>query len=161
MRLLKHSWARVLLWTLVLLVFLPAVFAGCAGTQTQTPPDCQNSWIYKTNFLPAGPILVRTALATAMVVKPEIKPAIIAGCLAAWKSLSAGDLAGGVNGLLTGMKVKEVQYAQPALVALSSLMEAGMINGQPVKLDACDLNVLKSLVKNIALDAGAQAGDFQ
>jgi hypothetical protein len=151
----------------IILVSLSLALAGCGGQAVtpggtpapdkQIPAGCEKSWIYtQTDFLPYGPIVIRTGIATAAAVKPEIKPMIILVSLVAWKALDKNDL----SGVTAAFKdSKAAQYITPAVVAISSLMDQGV--GQSVKLDACDLNVLKSLMKNIGLDAGAQASDFQ
>lgn len=135
---------------------------GCAGTQTTTPPECQNSWIYKTDFLPTGPIVIRTGVAFFLAAQPQYATAIRAGCITAWKALATGNLAQAMTALMNALRLPGAdRYVAPATVLLASLAEAGMVNGSPVQLDACDKNVLMSLVKNIGLDAGAKLEDFQ
>lgn len=144
---------------LVVLACVLAVTTGCVGLQVQPPPNCENSWIYKTNFANGGPIVVRVATATWLAAQPDHKPAVRRSCVLAWQALESGNLITAISFLTRAFQV-DSRYMAPAVVLLAALAEAGTVNGVQVALDPCDKNFLKSLVKNIGVDAGALPTDF-
>lgn len=147
-------------WIVVLLVFL----AGCATTGPVQPPQpppvpagCEKDFFYNQGaaFLPYGPALIRAGVATAMLAKPEAKPIIGVVCLGLYEIFKADypDLV--QAGKLIEKSAKEARYAGPALAALAELLpQMKMPDGRTPKLGPCDKNILLSLMRNIASDAG-------
>lgn len=126
--------------------------SGCAGVQT-VPRDCEGSWIYQSGILPGGPAAVRVAVATWLAVYPQHRPKVRSAAITAWQLLSTHTLADALDPLTAVLK-SDPLVTNTALAILGQL-DIGQV------LDPCTLNVVRSLVKNIAIDAGALESDFR
>lgn len=143
------------------LLALTLVLGGCATTPQPIPVGCEKDFFYNQGaaFLPYGPALIRAGVATAMLAKPEAKPVVGAVAFGLYEIFKADypDLV--QAGKLIERYAKEAKYAGPALAALAELLPVMQLPGGGVpKMGTCDKNILLSLMRNIASDAGMPIG---
>lgn len=153
-------------WALALLVALALVtMLGCGGNAglpggdaPQPPAGCEKSVLWSRGFMPLGPGLVVTAASTALIAEPQAAPGIRLACAAAYRTLGTGSLAE-VTGALSGNDIGK--FFVPVLTLFEQWSKAGVIQGAQVQLDPCDRQILKDLLRDIAITAGGNPGDFQ
>jgi hypothetical protein len=135
---------------IVLLMVL--CLGGCVGVPAKPPTGCENSFVWKSGFMPTGQELVELGFAAMLTADAKLMPEVRTGAIKAWRLVQDGTLAGAVSELL-GLLRKNPQYAPLALFALQRLdLERA--------LDRCDQEVLLDMFHNIALYAGASDQDF-
>ena len=111
----------------VALMVAALLVAGCATMQPQPPPGCETSFLYKTSFVPLGPVVVRAGLFDLAVLAPNTRKAIIQGATWAEGAFNQGNLVGGIGYLIAVLVMQSddplvrivVMNARIALEALS------------------------------------------
>lgn len=139
----------------IAILAIVAMLGGCAGTQLYQPPaGCEKDLVYRIpGFVPFGPMTVRTAVATAWVVNPKLKPVIAGAAKVAYEAVQAGNLLGATLAITGAVKGFE-QYLPALIPAIALLEELGRAQSKDLVLGECDKNVLLSMFVNIGLDAG-------
>lgn len=151
-----------------------AMLAGCATTSTTQSPQaipagCEQSIVYTKmpGFMPNGPMITRTGVATALAVLAVAEPQagraaqlIMATVMPMlYRATLTNNLAAVMPGIRDKFKASEkyVVIATPLLVLFDSLNQTG----PGVALTDCDKNVLASLFRNIGVDSGTDPVLFQ
>ncbi len=136
----------------VVAVLMVMCLGGCAAVPAKAPTGCDQSLVWTSGFMPRGRDLVELGFASLLTAKPQLRSQVKDGALRGWRLVQEGTLKGAVAELLTLLD-KNPQYAPLALFALQRLdLER--------PLDKCDLEVLLSMFRNIAVYAGARDQDF-
>ncbi|MFZ2089926.1 MAG: hypothetical protein WAU47_15265 [Desulfobaccales bacterium] len=133
-------------------VFMVMCLGGCAAAPVKAPLGCEKSLVWTSGFMPKGRDLVELGFAALLTAEPKLQNQVKDGAIRGWRLVEGGTLKGAVAELLTILD-KHPQYAPLALFALQRL-------DLEKSLDKCDMEVLLSMFRNIAIYAGARDGDF-
>lgn len=151
---------------LLVMALVLVMLAGCATSPSTTPQSipsgCEQAFFYNQgkDFLPYGPMILRTGVATALMIEPKAAQPVKLVCLALWDIFKADYPNLVLAGNVLETQIKEAKYARPALTLLSDMIALNLGGGK-IKMTPCDKNILMSLVKNIGIDAGASSDLFK
>jgi len=144
---------------IVSMVTIGMLSIGCGGTEVVKPtvPTVEQGLYSKLDkhLQVYGPIAVRAAAITAWTLKPEIKSVLRIACVQSYKTIDNGNIAVSLAEVLKPIE-KVSPFMGVALMFAMAIQEDLKISTNPE-----DINVIKSLIYNIGLDAGLNPDDFK
>lgn len=159
---LRKSGFAALLPALILAMCLGII--GCPGMQVtsgepaKSPAGCEKSVLWSQGFMPLGPGVLVAGVSTALIIEPQAAPAIRLAALTAYNTLEKGSL---VEVSVALRQDRIGRFFVPVITLLEQWFKQGALQGVELQLDACDRQILKDLIRDVALSAGANPGDFK
>ena len=130
---------------------------GCLSSIQTAPSGCEEAAVYKTGFIPLGPVVVRSGLYSLAVLSPESRDVIVEACNLAQGAIEGGRWVEGLRSLaaaLAGQSQNDPALKILVFSAINTLDAVLLYPGaDELAIGDCDREVLLSLVNNIRADA--------